>query len=55
MSNDFHTCKTLLLRNSRIGNFWHYEKDFKKKKNWRDVAVPESVHSCFELSIHLSV
>ena len=25
------------------------------KKNWRDVAVPESVQSCFELSIHLSV
>ena len=24
-------------------------------KNWRDVAVPESVQSCFELSIHLSV
>ena len=26
-----------------------------KKKNWRDLAVPESVQSCFELSIHLSV
>ena len=26
-----------------------------RKKNWRDVAVPESVQSCFELSIHLSV
>ena len=24
-------------------------------KNWRDVAVPESAQSCFELSIHLSV
>ena len=23
--------------------------------HWRDVAVPESVQSCFELSIHLSV
>ena len=22
------------------------------EKNWRDVAVPESVQSCFELSIH---
>ena len=26
-----------------------------KKKNWSDVAVPESVQSCFELSIHLSI
>ena len=26
-----------------------------KEKNWRDVAVPESIQSCFELSIHLSV
>ena len=26
-----------------------------KEKNWRDVAVPESFQSCFELSIHLSV
>ena len=26
-----------------------------KKKNWRDVAVPESVQSCFELSIHFPV
>ena len=25
------------------------------RKNWRDVVVPESVQSCFELSIHLSV
>ena len=25
------------------------------EKNWRDVAVPETVQSCFELSIHLSV
>ena len=25
------------------------------EKNWRDVAVPESVQSSFELSIHLSV
>ena len=25
------------------------------KQNWRDVTVPESVQSCFELSIHLSV
>ena len=52
MSNNFH--KTSLLKNSWIGNFWHQEKDF-KKKNWRDVAVPESVQSCFELSIHFPV
>ena len=26
-----------------------------KEKNWRDVAVPESFQSCFELSIYLSV
>ena len=26
-----------------------------RKKKWRDVAVPESVQSCFELYIHLSV
>ena len=26
-----------------------------KKKIWRDVAVPESVQLCFELSIHLAV
>ena len=25
------------------------------EKNWRDVAVLESVQSCFEFSIHLSV
>ena len=27
-------------------------KGFFQKKNWRDVAVPESVQSCFELPIH---
>ena len=26
-----------------------------KEKNWRDVAVLESVQSCFELSIHFPV
>ena len=52
MSDNFH--KTSLLKNLWIGNFRLQEKDF-KKKNWRDVAVPESVQSCFELSIHLSV
>ena len=52
MSNNFH--RTSLLKNSWIGNFWLWEKDF-KKKNWRDVAVPESVQSCFELSIYLSL
>ena len=26
-----------------------------RKKKWRDVAVSESVQSCFELSMHLSV
>ena len=26
-----------------------------RKKNWRDVAVPEGVQSCFELSIHFPV
>ena len=26
-----------------------------KEKNWRDVAVPERVQSCFELSIHFPV
>ena len=26
-----------------------------RKENWRDVAVPESVQSCFELSIHFPV
>ena len=26
-----------------------------KEKNWRDVAVPESIQSCFELSIHFPV
>ena len=25
-----------------------------REKNWRDVAVPESVQSCFEFFIHLS-
>ena len=25
------------------------------KKNWRDVTVPESVQSCFELFIHFPV
>ena len=30
------------------------EKGF-QEQNWRDVAVRESVQSCFELSIHLSV
>ena len=30
MSNNFH--KTSLLKNSLIENFWHKEKDFKKKK-----------------------
>ena len=31
------------------------EKGFKEKKKWRDVAVPESVQSCFQLSIHFPV
>ena len=52
MPNNFH--KTSLLK--KLMNWKHLalEKDF-KKKNWRDVAVPESFQSCFELSIHLSV
>ena len=45
MSNNFR--KTSLLKLLAL------EKGL--KKNWRDVAVPGSVQSCFELSIHLSV
>ena len=41
MLNNFH--KTSLLKNEL------------EKTNWRDAAVPGSVQSCFELSIHLSV
>ena len=47
MSNDFQ--KTSLLKNSRIRNFRHY------RKNWRNVAVLESIRSHFEFSIHFFV
>ena len=30
-------------------------KGFEEKKNWRDVAVPERVQLCFELSMHFPV
>ena len=52
MSNNSH--KTSLLKNSSTGNFLHSEKDF-NKKNWRDVAMPESVQTCFELFIYFPV
>ena len=51
MSNNFH--KTSLLKIHELETFGTRERIL--KKTWRDVAVPESVQSCFALSIHLSV
>ena len=43
-SNNFHELETFGSR-----------KRILRKKNWRDVAVPEIVQSCFERPIHFPV
>ena len=53
MSNNLH--KTSLLKNLMNWKLLALGKGFKENKNWRDVAVPESIQSCFELSIHFPV
>ena len=52
MSNNFH--KTSLLKIHELETFGTRKRILRKKK-WRDVAVTESVQSCFELSIHFPV
>ena len=52
-------CQIILIKH-RFGKIHELKtfgtrKKILRKKNRRDVAVPESVHSCFELSIHLPV
>ena len=53
MSNNFHNC----IASEKFMN-WKLlalGKGFFEKKNWRNIAVPESVQSCFELCIHFPV
>ena len=52
MSNNFH--KNIASEKLMNWKLLALGKGF-QEKTWRDVAVPESVQSCFELSIHFSV
>ena len=53
MSNNFHTVKHHFLKSHELETFSTRKSILREQ--WRDLAVPESVQSCFELSIHFPV
>ena len=55
MSNNFHK-KSRFWKIDELETFGTRKTILrKKKKNRSDEALPESVQSCFDISIHLSV